>query len=326
MSKLFLAITFIWLGSVVLPAAANNVFIGCFNSVPDGSVLMNADTTPANVDLPSSSPTCTQACEAYGNHYSLWQSSSASCYCSATSPSAMYSYISNGDAESCSTNTLYHSRMIQTSMSLVGQYASVSFANSEEYAVVQTAQDCFQHCVASTQATFMVNRGASPQNFRCWCSPLSNAGAISSSGDAYFVYNHAAGAYGNEASTFVKRQMRERLEIARERALLAVCPSHLTACKVSSSDEYSFECIDTQSELESCGGCTFGEFNNATAPLGQDCNTIGSVMGASTCLAGRCVSFACKRGYTLVDGQCKAQGCYRQGSAAFHAMASCERA
>ncbi|WVQ97876.1 hypothetical protein IAU59_004992 [Kwoniella sp. CBS 9459] len=280
-SKLSLALALFWLSSIAVPAAGVNTFIGCYNNAASNSVLISADNVPVGFSLPDSSTSCTQVCEAYGVHYSI------------------------GGPDVCLNNRRYHTRMIGTSMTFVDQYTTATFADPNEvYAIVDTAQECFQHCVDSPQASFRVDRTASPQVMRCYCSAITSAGASTTTSSGFYLFTHEAGAYGNQASNFVKRQMRERLQIARNRALRAVCPNELTACKVSAGDEYSFECIDTQSELESCGGCTYGEYNNATAPLGQDCNTIGTAFGASTCLNGRCVSFACRRGYTLVDGAC----------------------
>lgn len=54
-----------------------------------------------------------------------------------------------------------------------------------------------------------------------------------------------------------------------------------------------FECIDTQNELESCGGCIVrGE--------GEDCTELRrkGALGVG-CQAGTCQAFACADGYKL---------------------------
>ncbi|KAI0345798.1 hypothetical protein BDW22DRAFT_1353395 [Trametopsis cervina] len=61
-----------------------------------------------------------------------------------------------------------------------------------------------------------------------------------------------------------------------------------------------FECIDTQHELESCGGCVHndspdGEVNNRG---GQDCSAITGV-DTVRCVQGRCVIDKCAWGYAI---------------------------
>ncbi|WVF70002.1 hypothetical protein IAT40_004788 [Kwoniella sp. CBS 6097] len=313
MSKLSLGLGLLWLAFLAVPAAAFNTYMGCYNEPASESVLITNANLPANSALPTDSVTCGQVCQAFSSavHYSMWLGSSGSCYCSTESPDARVSYLNSGNSDACSNNGRYHARMLGTTMSLVGQYSTVTFTNSaEQPAQVNTMQECFQHCVDSTQASLRIVRAAD-NYFNCYCSPITSAGTATGSTSSFYVYTHEAGAYAEPGepggpSGFVKRQMRERLQIARERALQAICPNNLTACRVSPGEGTSFECIDIQTELESCGGCAFGEYNNATAPLGQDCSVGGAALGASTCIEGKCVSFACKAGYTLVNGDCVA--------------------
>ncbi|GAA5851210.1 hypothetical protein JCM3766R1_002108 [Sporobolomyces carnicolor] len=64
------------------------------------------------------------------------------------------------------------------------------------------------------------------------------------------------------------------------------CPITLTACPSSSSG--LLECIDTQSDVEQCGGCQdFG---------GIDCTTVEGVETAG-CVEGTCEVWACARGF-----------------------------
>ncbi|WVQ98157.1 hypothetical protein IAU59_005279 [Kwoniella sp. CBS 9459] len=119
----------------------------------------------------------------------------------------------------------------------------------------------------------------------------------------FFVYQHEAGSA--VGSGFVKRQLRERLRMSAKKRY-ATCPQPLTACNVAGVRN-SFECINTDEELESCGGCVTGDFNDAYAPAaGVDCTALpGIPRGAVTCTAGRCEAFACKSGYQLAsNGTC----------------------
>ncbi|KAJ7187958.1 hypothetical protein C8R46DRAFT_1053178 [Mycena filopes] len=55
----------------------------------------------------------------------------------------------------------------------------------------------------------------------------------------------------------------------------------------------SFECVDTQNSLESCGGCV-----GAPSSTGQDCSAIPDV-DAVSCSKGRCLVTACHGNMTV---------------------------
>jgi len=82
---------------------------------------------------------------------------------------------------------------------------------------------------------------------------------------------------------------------AQKQKQVQFCPSGLSQCPVKGVlGEY--ECIDTTSELESCGGC-------ASVGKGKDCNTIAYAT-TSSCLGGVCVVLACDSGYKIsADGE-----------------------
>ncbi|EGG01680.1 uncharacterized protein MELLADRAFT_72934 [Melampsora larici-populina 98AG31] len=68
------------------------------------------------------------------------------------------------------------------------------------------------------------------------------------------------------------------------------CPNNETACPISHLS-LGFECIDTNLELASCGGCvTKGE--------GENCLSITGAAGVG-CLEGKCVVFSAESGYYL---------------------------
>ncbi|KAK6909034.1 hypothetical protein I203_103044 [Kwoniella mangroviensis CBS 8507] len=74
-------------------------------------------------------------------------------------------------------------------------------------------------------------------------------------------------------------------------------------------------CLNTNYELESCGGCKYGEYLgdyrrpylvNTTMSAGQDCSNIaGAEPWGVSCSSGRCDIKACIEGYSLVDGNCE---------------------
>lgn len=65
--------------------------------------------------------------------------------------------------------------------------------------------------------------------------------------------------------------MRRRAAIRREQTRLAksnpYCPPRTRACAIEGS---GYECVDTATELESCGGCINGDLGDATAALGAE--------------------------------------------------------
>jgi len=73
-----------------------------------------------------------------------------------------------------------------------------------------------------------------------------------------------------------------------------ICPANETACPIG-YDSQSTECIDTQSEITSCGGCTsIGKGENCLSIKGAD--EVG-------CDKGKCVVFSVHEGYQLHHGR-----------------------
>ncbi|GAA5977086.1 hypothetical protein JCM10908_004851 [Rhodotorula pacifica] len=95
-----------------------------------------------------------------------------------------------------------------------------------------------------------------------------------------------------QANVIVAPSARAR---ARSRRAVSVCPDAQTACSVGLSAGY--ECIDTESNLEQCGGC----INDG----GVDCTALVGV-AAVGCVAGRCEVWACEDGFAFepVSEQC----------------------
>ncbi|KAI0094484.1 hypothetical protein BDY19DRAFT_912957 [Irpex rosettiformis] len=77
----------------------------------------------------------------------------------------------------------------------------------------------------------------------------------------------------------------------------SLCPTGHSACGVygfNSPD--AWECVDTKSDLESCGGCTVGYGRNPA--IGVDCTAIPAVMDVS-CIAGTCAVQRCQPGFVV---------------------------
>ncbi|KAI0783350.1 hypothetical protein C8Q75DRAFT_810936 [Abortiporus biennis] len=80
----------------------------------------------------------------------------------------------------------------------------------------------------------------------------------------------------------------------------AACSDGFTACGVYGwtglRSNTAWECVDTQSDLESCGGCAIPL--NARSPHGIDCTAIPGVSDVS-CGAGSCRVHSCLPGYSV---------------------------
>ncbi|OBZ77311.1 Protein priA [Grifola frondosa] len=86
----------------------------------------------------------------------------------------------------------------------------------------------------------------------------------------------------------------------------STCNSYETVCGVYGGGPYGFECLDVDSELESCGGCIIPNPFSLASNLrvsGRDCTTISGVHDVS-CVAGRCMVQSCAIGWTInTDGE-----------------------
>ncbi|KIR97202.1 hypothetical protein L804_05384 [Cryptococcus deuterogattii 2001/935-1] len=84
------------------------------------------------------------------------------------------------------------------------------------------------------------------------------------------------------------------------------CPTGMQACNIAGVAN-SWECIDAITELESCGGRTYGDYSangNSSEPTGVDCTALAGVLRDSVTCSDSSEAFACKRGWALPDGGC----------------------
>ncbi|KAF8063370.1 hypothetical protein FPV67DRAFT_1672398 [Lyophyllum atratum] len=76
------------------------------------------------------------------------------------------------------------------------------------------------------------------------------------------------------------------------------CPKGLSACGVLGRSAKSWECLNTQTDLESCGGCIIPLYNGQVGPEGVDCTAIAGVSDVS-CVKGGCLVHRCMPGYEV---------------------------
>ncbi|KAH7342048.1 hypothetical protein B0J17DRAFT_715188 [Rhizoctonia solani] len=79
------------------------------------------------------------------------------------------------------------------------------------------------------------------------------------------------------------------------------CPTEYESCPIldASGRSTESECIDTRTQLTSCGGC-------ASIGKGQNCAAIPNAK-VTTCQASRCVIEKCKSGYEVSGDKCVSQ-------------------
>ncbi|WWC61300.1 uncharacterized protein I303_103881 [Kwoniella dejecticola CBS 10117] len=174
-----------------------------------------------------------------------------------------------------------------------------------QWANVASFAQCFEECVTSDQSLAYTQYVG--ETVQCICTnsypPIDLP--LQCAQETPFLY------YRNvQPSSFVKRQLRSRL--ARDdQMVLGHCPKGLTACNTA-QDGLHYECIDIDSEIESCGACLYGEYGVENIKdqenKGVDCTTLpGVLLGGVTCNAGRCVASLCDDAHRLELGTCLAK-------------------
>ncbi|KAH9462974.1 hypothetical protein Pst134EA_015063 [Puccinia striiformis f. sp. tritici] len=113
---------------------------------------------------------------------------------------------------------------------------------------------------------------------------------------------------------------RARRSIPENKSEKPRCPTGLTACPISSVNIFTpstpYECLDTQQEINSCGGCV-------TLGNGTDCAALRGA-GMSGCSDGKCTIFTCARGfkYSKKDQSCRRVQAQHHGSHNSHYSSS----
>nr|XP_018258956.1 uncharacterized protein I303_08497 [Kwoniella dejecticola CBS 10117]OBR81114.1 hypothetical protein I303_08497 [Kwoniella dejecticola CBS 10117] len=138
---------------------------------------------------------------------------------------------------------------------------------------VDDPEVCLTECTGYEYASTLVTGDSDEATMNCWCGPAEGYyGAQEHETECgvgyYTTYQHLVNTV--VGSGFAKRQLHLKERLIRQRGRKrALCPGGLTACTIAGVAE-SFECIDTTSELESCGGCVTSAFNDPSASLGLE--------------------------------------------------------
>ncbi|WVF65357.1 hypothetical protein IAT40_000084 [Kwoniella sp. CBS 6097] len=274
-------------------------FVGC------STIFQRGQLDPAPVDR-NTEAECLATCQETRDTspYMYYQPSTLICVCSDISPPV--TILTPGDSAGNCDASRYHILDLTTSFDFQGCYTDM--VTDSAPASSGTLQSCFASCASVGSAMFYPNSATG--NFDCRCNdaytidPAGAGGSSTNCGpNAYFTYTHSPDA---SASGLARRKIRARLEQLRLEKQ-APCPRGMTACSLEGSAD-AYECIDTRSELESCGGCMYGVYQDAShvnGTAGINCATLeGVTMGGATCRHSSCEAYACKEGYGLVSGEC----------------------
>ncbi|OCH89939.1 hypothetical protein OBBRIDRAFT_755737 [Obba rivulosa] len=177
----------------------------------------------------------------------------------------------------------------QAAVALVGQSATQTaidnlITSSSSKKTCSYPDNASPACSSSNPCSFTCSNGYTP-----W--PPSNPSSCA----CVFPKKECNGVCGN-FNTCTSPQARKRAVPVSMRAR-ASCATGLTPCGVPSSAwarSPAWECVDTESDLESCGGCAI-PLGGGTS-MGIDCAALPGVADVS-CIAGACVVHRCMPGY-----------------------------
>ncbi|WVW80893.1 hypothetical protein I302_102884 [Kwoniella bestiolae CBS 10118] len=269
-------------------------YIGCVDpaNVPAGS------STTISTDVNA----CINFCTTASTTDAFYSNVDGMCTCTSSSGSFTIYEQAQDSGGTCSSDQA-SAWILNTPFGFSGCYSQTVSQGRTRTTFPSSPEGCLANCATYEGAAL----SRSNNLLVCQCADtLDGDGAEvcqpASASGGFYLYGQSL----TEPTALARRQLRERLrraQIARNQ----YCPSSLTACMIG-CDHEAFECIDTQADLEACGGCMNGLYGptvrNAIA-TGVDCSALPNVaLGGVTCTRGQCEVSACKYGYALVDNQC----------------------
>ncbi|WWC91991.1 uncharacterized protein L201_006945 [Kwoniella dendrophila CBS 6074] len=285
----------------------NPLFLGCTAKYYYPDNVYDAGTTD---DALSCAVRCSQSNPTtFYSNWALIPQDVNRCYCTDTPPDASEIQESTSPNGGCDDVTQSTNYFTSSTFNLI---SCKSTQTSTFQVIVETPELCLQSCKGYTYSIL------SPQldGYHCTCSDSVNdlgPQNVNCNQNIWLTYQHEINSYVGTPSGFVKRQQAQK---QKKRLFLnalgqgdeqfeSFCPVGLKACKLSGNDDdFAFECLNVNTELESCGGCLYGDYGISNQlphqTYGQDCTSLpGVAMGAVTCTSGECVAYACEQGYEL---------------------------
>ncbi|WWC65101.1 uncharacterized protein I303_107715 [Kwoniella dejecticola CBS 10117] len=262
---------------------------------------------PANIPAGSDATTgtdvsgCIAYCSSSSIPYAFYSNVDGSCTCGSASGDPSIYEESQNTGGSCASDQA-SVWLDDTPFSFQGCTEETQTGGTTRSTFPGSIEACFSSCTFKYAGITRYSFG-----YFCMCTEeLTQVGSANCqaglAGHGLYVYEQAV----IEPTQIARRQLRERRRLA-ESTKHQYCPSGLTGCVVGRDPE-AFECVDTQADLESCGGCMNGLYGptirNSTSS-GVDCSALPNVaLGGVTCSRGQCEISACRYGYALVDNQC----------------------
>ncbi|KAK8846635.1 hypothetical protein IAR55_005722 [Kwoniella newhampshirensis] len=300
--------------------------VGCINT-SNGALTGHTDLAVRVTDLTSCQNTCAQGGFTYA-YFSVSLATGNNCQCGNDNNFvSANAFVSPSIASTCVGTNLavvvnVRSAFQQTGCLSVGSLTGGligTLTGGLLGATVNNPGACFSRCtLAATVYVIPYNLLGITPTYGCVCGgpggSVDNNALVQCGLGTYQRFTRSAAAVAS-GLTRRKRQVEVTSEQTRRNQVLKRkwdCPRGMTACNVSGIKD-AWECVDPASDLESCGGCTFGNYvaqtvfsaNETAIATGIDCTSLpGLLRGRVTCTSGRCEAFACKRGWTLIGGDC----------------------
>ncbi|WVQ86968.1 hypothetical protein IAS59_000688 [Cryptococcus gattii] len=303
-----------------LPAiCADTPWLGC--------VLTTAANGAASISSrQSDSATCVSSCGDSNYLYAFYVDGIVvgnNCYCvsEANYISAVNYVAPSGSSTDCIAIVQAASYATSSTFSYNNCYAPTGLVSALINTVtgvlgttVSSPRACFELCASTSAAyytPYLLGGNTLSPRYGCSCGDETTvSGSPSYCGlGSFYAYSHPAAAAASGLSR--RKHANERIQAQRRSEMIRErqwdCPTGMNACNVNGVVN-SWECVDSTSDIESCGGCTYGDYNpsrNSSESTGVDCTALPGVLrGSVTCSNGQCEAFACKRGWTLRNGQC----------------------
>ncbi|BEJ14097.1 hypothetical protein CspHIS471_0312710 [Cutaneotrichosporon sp. HIS471] len=290
---------------LVARVRADYAFVECADPLLITGILtgvVNIILTAGSVaDSYTGCPTYCQGTQ--GTTYSAYQPGLfgllSNCYCTNSQPTSQHATAGSNSAGNCPGGT-YQVNYLGPPANVLDftgcTTGGIPGSGSPGAFTTPNADQCFTTCQTYKYLILIPSSGPS---FSCQCANFLTPGSAATCNvGVQNIYNNAAMAPSGGARKRRNQEMQKR--IAENNS---PCPHGTEACLIPGS-VHAWECVDTSTDLESCGGCVTAVFDqphrNAT---GVDC-TIGAAVGGASCSRGICKQWRCTRGWVLEKGRC----------------------
>ncbi|CAK9780485.1 hypothetical protein CC85DRAFT_7898 [Cutaneotrichosporon oleaginosum] len=292
---------------LAIQVRADYAFVQCAGPLLVTNLLTGLVNVVTTALSPANSVTgCPTYCQGTaGTTYSIWQPGIvgllSNCYCTNLQPTAFYTTAGTNANGVCgiATYTINYLDAPADLLDFTGcTTGSVPGLGSPAAFQTTDADSCFVACQSYKYLIMTPNLVGT--QFTCQCASFLTPGTSATCNrNVQNIYNNPNIAASGEAA-------RKRRQLAMQKRLAennSPCLRGSDACLLPGS-AHAWECSDTSTDLENCGGCLSGYYDqphrNAT---GVDC-TVGAAIGGASCSKGVCKQWRCARGWVLEGERC----------------------